>query len=114
MKHVAAIVMGFLASLWPYLMSKSLPAPNPILILLAVWIASAYLLQRSAKIAAQVLSRGFLLGAAEWIAIAVVTVSAGFIVRAAIMILIAVACIAGFAVVQLWQRIKSPSAAKVH
>jgi hypothetical protein len=90
-------------------MARPLPDPDPILILLGVWAVSAYLLHRGAKTAAQVLGRGFLLGAAEWIAFAVAIVAAGLLVRAAIAVFMAVGCLAGFATVQAWRRVKSPA-----
>lgn len=118
MKHVAAIVMGFLASGLPYLMSRSLPWPAPIAILLAAWAASGFLLQRGAKTAAQVLARGFLLGAGEWLLLLFAAVGyallaapdalTGIAVKGFIMAVMASLCLAGFATLRVWERVKSP------
>jgi hypothetical protein len=124
MKHVAAVVMGFLAGGIVYLVSKLLPSPLPVLLLIAAWIASSLLLQKGAKTTAQVLSRGFLLGAAEWGLILVVAVAyaltdapdhlTGTVVKGIFMIGMAALCLVGFAAVKFWQRIKSIPSADPH
>ena len=81
MKTVIAIVLGMLSGLLIYMicgmlfmdMGPTHTAPSPALVLLpflAGWAASAFLLRRGAASISKVFSRGALLGAAEWIAVA--------------------------------------------
>lgn len=121
MKIIIALIMGFLAGLLPYLIAGLLPTTARILILLAVWLASSYLLQRGAKTAAQALGRGFLLGAAEWLLLLVMALVyvifaaperfPGLIVRGAILAFMSTMCFAGFAAVQIWRRVSGSEAA---
>lgn len=121
MKEVIATIMGFLASGPFYLIvvSNPLPPPTPAAIVLSFWIASSILLLRGARTVTQVIGRGFLLGAGVWVLILVATIVlwtflapdrfAGLVIRAIIFIGMAVLCLAGFAAVQFWQRVRSPS-----
>lgn len=123
MKYLAAVVMGLLASGLVYIVSIPLPSPAPTLIALTFWIASSFLLQRSAQTVAQVLGRGFLLGAGEWLLLIVAAIiytlvaapdySMSVLIKSAFAAAMSVLCLAGFAVVQVWQRAKSPSVTKL-
>src|SRR6266536_5363033 len=83
MRTVVAIVLGLLSGVLIYMIggmlfadvgpnSASSPSPALVLVLLlGGWAASAYLLRRGAASVSKVFSRGALVGAAEWIAVAV-------------------------------------------
>jgi len=106
MKIATAIVMGFFAGLLPYLVAR--PSPVAVLMLLSFWSISAYLLQRRATNTRQILSRGFLLGAAEWMILVVAALgysvfiahSVGLFMRAFIMVAMAGFCLICFALVK--------------
>lgn len=78
MKTFVAIVMGFFSGFLIYMAAAMVtndPAsgegPSPLFVaitFLGGWALSSYLLVRGARSVAKVLSRGFLLGAAEWFA----------------------------------------------
>lgn len=118
MRYIVAVVMGFLAGGLIYLISSPLPSPVPSVILIACWFASSYLLQRGAKTTAQVLARGFLLGAAEWLLmigigfIGAAIVGGGGIIKAVmsggVSLFMALVCLAGYAVVHFWRREMNP------
>ena len=77
MKTVVAIVMGFFSGFLIYMMAAMIfvdPASGsrslPVLALITFfggWALSSYLLLREAMTVSKVFSRGFLLGAAEWL-----------------------------------------------
>lgn len=77
MKTVVAILMGFFSGFLIYMMAAMIfvdPAsgsrPFPALVLITFfggWALSSYLLLREARTVSKVFSRGFLLGAAEWL-----------------------------------------------
>lgn len=122
MKYVTAVVMGLLASGLVYIVSIPLPSPAPTLIALTFWIASSFLLQRGAQTVAQVLGRGFLLGAAEWLLMIVATIVVAIIAiiagglnglfKAALVggvsLFMVLLCLAGFAIVHFWKREMKP------
>jgi hypothetical protein len=131
--------MGLLSGLVIYLMGSFafLDLRTPVdtriaggaFLLFGGWIVSAFFLLRGAMSTTQVLSRGFLLGAAEWLLMIGVgfvragrmldltgiqterSVVSGGIVASVLggfsLFMIAI-CLAGFAVVQFWKRQKSP------
>jgi hypothetical protein len=121
MKILVAVVMGFFSGCMLYLMAGFLSlagaspesALRPILGVIG-WAASAYGLLRGAQSARNVLTRGFLLGAAEWLVImsfglmALAIVGDGGIVRATVVadwsLFMALVCLAGFAMVHFWRR----------
>jgi hypothetical protein len=82
MKGVVATVMGFFSGLLIYFMAAMLfvdtlghAAPSTVFVLvtfLGGWIGSAVLLARGAQTVSGVFRRGFLLGAAEWLTMALV------------------------------------------
>jgi predicted RNA-binding Zn-ribbon protein involved in translation (DUF1610 family) len=84
MKTFVAILMGLISGFLIYMMAAMLsmdpkkPGISPgfvALFFLGGWIASAVLLRRNALSVSRVFSRGFLLGAAEWL----VMIAVGFI-----------------------------------
>jgi hypothetical protein len=81
MKVVIAVLMGILSGFLIYMMAGMLfvdldgggPSTSLVLIVfLGGWVLSAWLLLRGAKSTSMVFRRGFLLGAAEWFAMAIV------------------------------------------
>jgi hypothetical protein len=84
MKRLVAGVMGFFSGLLIYFMAAMLivtpsagGSPSPIFVLvtfLGGWIVSSFLLARGAQTVSGVFRRGFLLGAAEWLTMALVGV----------------------------------------
>jgi hypothetical protein len=80
MKTVVAIVLGLLSGLLIYFMTamvvidfEGTKGPSPLFVLVTLvggWVISAYLLRRGARSLSKVFTRGSLLGAAEWIAVA--------------------------------------------
>lgn len=78
MRTLAAIVLGFLSGAMLFLLAGTVTgyriSAGPalavaILALLAGWATSAYCIRRNAATTSAVLCRGFLLGAAEWLAV---------------------------------------------
>ena|SRR5215469_4016469 len=75
MKAVVAVVLGFLSAFLIYMMVAMLiisPHGTPSIAIPLVsfflgWIASTWLLLRGVRTTSKVFSRGFLLGAAEWL-----------------------------------------------
>jgi hypothetical protein len=62
------------ATLTGYTVSAELPAlAVAVIVFLAGWAVSAYFIRRNAATTSAVLCRGFLLGAAEWLAVIPVT-----------------------------------------
>jgi hypothetical protein len=85
MKTVVALFMGFLSGLTIYFMLAMLFAdmgpgstgPSPVFVfvpLIGGWVVTTWLLHRGARSTNIVFRRGFLLGAAEWLAMAFVGV----------------------------------------
>jgi hypothetical protein len=82
MKTVIAVFMGFFSGFLIYMMAAMLffspssgSSPSPAFILVTffgAWALSSYLLRRGALSVSKVFSRGFLLGAAEWLFMIVV------------------------------------------
>ncbi len=78
MKTIVAIIQGFLSGLMIYFAAALLvmdvgkpDPPSEVLMvgaLIGGWVLSAYILRRGARSVSKVFSRGFLLGAAEWLA----------------------------------------------
>jgi len=72
---LVAIIMGFFSGFMIYLLSAlfftgygSAPSmPFVLLTFLGGWVASAYVMQKGAISISKVVSRGFLIGAAEWL-----------------------------------------------
>jgi hypothetical protein len=78
LRTFVAIVLGFLAAVMLFLLAGTLTSytisAGPTLAvafvaLLAGWAISAYFIRRNAATTSAVLCRGFLLGAAEWLAV---------------------------------------------
>lgn len=74
MKAIIAILMGFFSGFLIYMMASMIfvtervPSTEFVLItFLGGWTLSSYVLLRGAKTLSKVFSRGFLLGAAEWL-----------------------------------------------
>jgi Uncharacterised protein family UPF0547 len=84
MKAVVAIAMGFFSGVLLYMMAamvfidtSSGGPPSPAFVFITFfggWILSSYLLLRGVRTISRVFSRGFLLGAAEWLVMIVVGV----------------------------------------
>jgi hypothetical protein len=84
MKTVVAVVMGFLSGFLIYMMASMLFAdfsshqePSGVFVFVTFiggWALSSWLLLKGARTTARVLSRGFLLGAAEWFSMILVGV----------------------------------------
>jgi len=80
MKTIAAIVLGFCSGFVVYMIAAMLFAPikgtseTPGIILLGVfviaWVMSAYAFRRNALTVSRVFTRGALVGAAEWLLVA--------------------------------------------
>jgi len=75
MKTIIAILMGLFSGFLIYMMAAILfvkgESPSSlfiIIIFLGGWILSSYIMLRGAKTVSKVFSRGFLIGAAEWLA----------------------------------------------
>jgi hypothetical protein len=82
MRTFVVIVLGFLSSVMLFLLAAMLTgytiSTGPALAvafvaLLAGWATSAYFIRRNAETTSAVLCRGFLLGAAEWLAVILAT-----------------------------------------
>jgi predicted RNA-binding Zn-ribbon protein involved in translation (DUF1610 family) len=98
MKILVAIVMGFFSGLLISIMASMLMATTylagnqpasapwvPVVAFLAAWVLSTYVLLRGAISVSKVFSRGFLLGAAEWLClIPVGMIIAGRVVSATV------------------------------
>jgi len=77
MKTIVALAMGFISGFFIYMMVSMVFAdfkspPSPILVLLVFlgsWVLSTWLLLRGTVSVSRVFSRGFLLGAAEWLSL---------------------------------------------
>jgi hypothetical protein len=78
MRTLVAIVLGFLSGVMLFLLSSTLidyaisEGPSlalALVVLSAGWAISAYFIRRHAATTSAVLCRGFLLGAAEWLAV---------------------------------------------
>ncbi|MCF8105803.1 MAG: zinc ribbon domain-containing protein [Desulfohalobiaceae bacterium] len=75
MKALVSIIMGFFSGILIYFMAALVFAstessPSPVFVgffLIGGWILSAYIIKRNAHSLSRVFSRGFLLGAAEWL-----------------------------------------------
>ena len=82
MKALIAIGMGFLSGLLIYFMAAMLlvdttsgASPSPVFVFVTLvggWVVSSVLLMRRAQTVSSVFRRGFLLGAAEWLTMALV------------------------------------------
>lgn len=125
MKILIAILMGGLSGFLLYLMGGILflPGPGPAIVLILLfggWAGSTYGLLRNAQAVSDVLARGFLLGAVEWLLMIGVGLvrrpvagSSGILVASmigAVSVVMAVVCLTGFAAVQIWQRRMTSSA----
>jgi hypothetical protein len=80
MKQLVAVVLGFLSGLLVYFIAAVLfssptagrpPVGIMFVVLLVAWILSTWLLLRGARSVSKVFSRGFLVGAAEWLSMGV-------------------------------------------
>ena len=78
MRTLVAIILGFLSGMMLFLLAATLTgftiSTGPTLVVAIValsagWAISAYFVRRSAATTSAVLRRGFLLGAAEWLAV---------------------------------------------
>jgi hypothetical protein len=82
MRTAVAIAMGLISGLLIYMMAAMLTTdfsaragPSPLFVFVTFvggWVVSAWLLRRSAGRTSAVFRRGFLLGAGEWLAMALV------------------------------------------
>jgi len=70
MKTIVALAMGLLSGFMIYMMAALVFGPSPALVaitFLGGWALSTWVLLRGAVSVSKVFSRGFLLGAAEWL-----------------------------------------------
>lgn len=145
MKIIVGIVLGFFSGFLFYmatalLIAKGEPTPAFVLTsLLGGWVLSSVVLIRGARSVSKVFSRGFLLGAAEWLAmvpvgvvysgmilseslpegagsaeVAGATLGAGFIsiLTGGVSIAMALICLTGFAISFFIGREMKPEAAR--
>lgn len=132
MKIAIAVVMGFLSGYMLYfvgglifLNSQTATQTRTAFAMFALfsgWLLSSFFLLRGARTVSKVLSRGFLLGAAEWllmVGVGIVRIIAasrsnasfGFLsggTIAAASLFMAVVCLTCFAVVHFWKREMKP------
>jgi hypothetical protein len=132
MRTFVAIAMGFLSGVMlfvvagtvtSYTISSGLSVAVAVAALLAGWAVSAYFIRRKAVTTSVVLCRGFLLGAAEWLAVISVTRtspedyqnvpnSVPAIVVEALMrwvaVSMAVGCLVAFGAAYLWRQKQKP------
>jgi hypothetical protein len=112
MKIAVVLLVGFLSSFMIYLIAGALlyglggiVLLSPVLkfsIFLECWVFSTLLLVYQTNSVTQVIERGFLLGATEWLAVILSgLVFNDMILIAALMILF---CLAGFATTRAWVR----------
>lgn len=74
MKAIIAILMGLFSGFLIYMMAAIVfvngGAPSPLFVFITFiggWILSSYVILRGAKTVSKIFSRGFLIGAAEWL-----------------------------------------------
>ena len=130
MRILVGVVLGFFSGCLLYVMAMMLIAgsdvrtealPVTILLLFGGWAGSVWLLIRGAASTAKVFSRGFLLGAAEWLAMIVSgavlarkarnpgsTGALATIVTGFFSFFMALICLTCFAVSHFWNRTKKP------
>jgi len=129
MRTRVGVVLGLFSGVLLYTMSMMLiVGPDgrtesfqlAILIFFGGWVACSWLLIRGAQTTAKVFSRGFLLGATEWLAMIVVSavsmhrvggIEAGgvaSVISGAFSFFMAIICLTCFAVSHFWNRTIKP------
>jgi threonine/homoserine/homoserine lactone efflux protein len=130
MRILVGVVLGFSSGCLLYVMAMMLIAgaevrtealPLTILLLFGGWAGSVWLLIRGAPSTGKVFSRGFLLGAAEWLAMIFAgailaqkvrnpgsTGALATVVTGAFSFFMAVICLTCFAVYHFWTRTVKP------
>jgi cobalamin synthase len=111
MKNAVVITVGFLSSFLIYLITEALLYELAGLVLLApvlkfsifleCWVFSTILLVYRTSSITQVIERGFLLGAIEWLAV----ILSGLVFKIPLIpTLMMLFCLAGFATTRAWMR----------